>query len=65
MRLKLEDEYAQNSKNHEEEVQLRLKFEAKLNAMQSDYRELKTKYVRCVKDLDMATELNKKNAKEI
>jgi len=46
-------------------VQLRLKFEAKLNAMHSDYRELKTKYVRCVKDLDMSTELNKKNAKEI
>ena len=46
MRLKLEEEYAQNAKNHEEEVQLRLKFEAKLNDMHSSYRDLKTKYER-------------------
>jgi hypothetical protein len=31
MRLKIEEEYTQNTKNHEEEVQLRLQFEAKLN----------------------------------
>lgn len=29
--MKLEEEYMQNTKNHEEEVQLRLKFESKLN----------------------------------
>jgi hypothetical protein len=31
LRMKLEEEYMQNTKNHEEEVQLRLKFESKLN----------------------------------
>ena len=38
LRLKLEEEFAQNSKNHEEEVQLRLKFESKLNNMHSLHR---------------------------
>ena len=38
LRLKLEEEFVQNSKNHEEEVQLRLKFEAKLNNMHSLHR---------------------------
>jgi hypothetical protein len=33
LRMKLEEEYMQNTKNHEEEVQLRLKFESKLNQM--------------------------------
>jgi chromosome segregation ATPase len=65
MRLKLEEEYSQNTKNHEEEVQLRLKFESKLNNMHSDYRELNTKYKRSVKDLNISLELNKKNAVEI
>jgi len=36
----------QNSKNHEEEVQLRLKFESKLNNMHSVHRDLETKYKR-------------------
>ena len=31
LRLKLEGEYMQNNKNHEEEVKLRLKFEGKFN----------------------------------
>lgn len=46
LRLKLEEEYMQNSKNHEEEVQLRLKFESKLNSMHSKHRELEIKYKR-------------------
>lgn len=46
MRLKLEEEYAQNEKNHEEEVTLRLKFEAKLNDMHGDFRDLNTKHER-------------------
>lgn len=33
LRIRLEEEYMQNSKNHEEEVGLRLKFESKLNTM--------------------------------
>ena len=54
MRLKLEEEYAQNAKSHEEEVVLRLKFEKQLNKMHSDFRELTTKYERCYKDLQTA-----------
>lgn len=51
MRLKLEEEYMQNTKNHEEEVQLRLKFESKLNNMHSVHRDLETKYKRCLNEL--------------
>jgi hypothetical protein len=51
MRLKLEEEYMQNTKNHEEEVQLRLKFESKLNNMHSVHRDLETKYKRALSDL--------------
>lgn len=51
MRLKLEEEYMQNTKNHEEEVQLRLKFESKLNNMHSAHRDLDTKYKRTQQDL--------------
>jgi hypothetical protein len=43
LRLKLEEEYMQNTKNHEEEVQLRLKFESKLNNMHSLHRDLETR----------------------
>jgi hypothetical protein len=50
MRLKLEEEYQQNTKNHEEEVQLRLKFEEKLNDMHGEFRDLTTKYQRICKD---------------
>ena len=39
-KLKLEEEYLQNTRNHEEEVQLRMKFEQKLNKMHSDFRDL-------------------------
>ena len=48
MRLKLEEDFAQNTKNHEEEVQLRLKFESKLNNMHSAHRDLESKYKRTV-----------------
>ena len=56
MRLKLEEEYAQNTKNHEEEVQLRLKFESKLNNMHSAHRDLETKFKRTRQDLAKALE---------
>ena len=42
LRLKLEDEYAENNKNHEDEVKLRMKFEEKLNFMCADIRVLST-----------------------
>lgn len=54
LRLKLEEEYMQNSKNHEEEVQLRLKFESKLNSMHSKHRELEIKYKRLQSDMSTA-----------
>lgn len=54
LRLKLEEEYMQNSKNHEEEVQLRLKFEQKLNSMHSMHRELEIKHKRVLNDLASA-----------
>ena len=44
----------QNSKNHEEEVQLRLKFESKLNSMHSIHRELEIKHKRLISDYDTA-----------
>jgi len=51
MRIKLQEEFEQNSKNHEEEVQLRLKFESKLNNMHSAHRDLETKFKRTKIDL--------------
>lgn len=54
MRLKLEEDYLQNTKNHEEEVQLRLKFETKLNNMHSAYRDLESKYKRLLNDFSMS-----------
>lgn len=39
-RSRVEEEYTLISKNHEEEVTLRLKFEEKLNILNSTYRKL-------------------------
>ena len=52
MRLKLQEDFTQNTKNHEEEVQLRLKFESKLNNMHSAHRDLETRYKRVLTDLN-------------
>jgi len=52
MRMKLETEYTQNTKNHEEEVQLRLQFEAKLNKMHGQNRDLNGRYTRAATDLE-------------
>lgn len=65
MRLKLEEEYTQNTKNHEEEVQLRLKFEAKLNEMHGSYRDLNTKYKRSQIDLKEAQALAQETIAEL
>jgi hypothetical protein len=59
LRLKLEEDYNQNTKNHEEDVQLRLKFESTLNNMHSAHRELESKYKRVLNDLHT----EKKNSK--
>ena len=64
MRLKLEEDYTQNTKNHEEEVQLRLKFESKLNNMHSAHRDLETRYKRVLQDFSNAqTQMKMLNAK--
>eukprot|EP00347_Sterkiella_histriomuscorum_P012772 403367281 len=65
LRLKLEEEYMQNSKNHEEEVQLRLKFESKLNSMHSMHRELEIKHKRLQIDLATAQNLIQRHEKLI
>ena len=44
----------QNSKNHEEEVQLRLKFESKLNQMHTQQRETQIKYERALSELEQS-----------
>ena len=51
-RAKLEEEFQMNTKNHEEEVQLRLKFESKLNNMHSIHRDVDTKYKRALKEIE-------------
>ena len=50
LRLKLEEEYMQNTKNHEEEVKLRLKFEGKFNTMHDTHRELQIRHERTLKE---------------
>ena len=41
----------QNTKNHEEEVKLRLKFEGKFNTMHDTHRELQIRHDRTLKEL--------------
>ena len=44
------------TRNHEEEVGLRLQFEKKLNKLNADYRELSIKQARSVQQLQSATQ---------
>ena len=60
MRLKLEEEYMHNTRNHEEEVKLRLKFEGKLNNLYASHRELTIKYDRNLSELLLAQNHNSK-----
>jgi len=55
LRSKLEEEYMQIMQKHEEEVELRLKFEEKLNQMHTEFRKLEI-------DLERTT-LNYKNVR--
>ena len=55
LRLKLEEEYMQQTSNHEEEVKLRLKFEGKFNEMNNDHRELSIAHERKLRELIVAT----------
>ena len=60
LRLKLEEEYMQNTKNHEDEVKVRLKFEAKFNKMHAEHRELEIKHNRTLVELKAAIEAKDK-----
>lgn len=51
LRKKIEEEFTKNVQNHEEEVQLRLKFESKLNNMHALHRDLQAKYQRALEDI--------------
>ena len=51
LRIKLQEEIYKNIKTHEEEVQLRLQFESKLNGLHSLHRDLQAKYDRAVEDI--------------
>lgn len=51
LRVKLQEEIYKNIKTHEEEVQLRLQFESKLNGLHSLHRDLETKYDRACEDI--------------
>ena len=51
LRKKLQDEIYKNIKSHEEEVQLRLQFESKLNGLHSLHRDLQAKYERDLEDI--------------
>ena len=52
-RMKLQEDFDTNHKNHEEEVALRLKFESKLNQMHAQYRDLDSRYRRIISDLEV------------
>ena len=52
MRVKLEEEVLTKQRNHEDEVQLRLKFESKLNYLHSLHRDLESKYERSLEEID-------------
>ena len=51
LRIKLQEEMFKNLKAHEEEVQLRLQFEGKLNGLHSMHRDLQAKYERALEDI--------------
>lgn len=55
----------QNSKNHEEEVQLRLKFESKLNQMHAQQRETDIKYNRVLEELEQLKKMRDNQAQII
>ena len=46
LRLKLEEEFMTVTRNHEEEVGLRLQFEARVNQLNTEYREIEIKFNR-------------------
>ena len=56
---KLKEDMAFLTKNHEEEVQLRLQFESKLNSLHALHRDVKAKYTRSTEDIFSLETFNK------
>lgn len=48
---KLKSDYQLQQKQHENEVQLRLQFESKLNSLHAMHRDLKAKYHRATEEI--------------
>lgn len=65
MRKKLQEEIYKNIKTHEEEVQLRLQFESKLNGLHSLHRDLQAKYDRAIEDIYNLEKQGKANKEKI
>jgi len=57
----LEEELSEMSRNHEEEVYTRLRFEAKLNNLYAQHRELESKFNILTKELQIHSERNAEN----
>jgi hypothetical protein len=55
----------EKTKTHEQEVQLRLQFEAKLNSLHALHRDLTAKYNRAVEDIFNLETLNKDQSAQI
>jgi hypothetical protein len=51
MHEKLGEDMALLTRNHEDEVQLRLQFESKLNSLHALHRDVKAKYSRATEDI--------------
>jgi len=62
IRKKLEEEFTKNVQTHEEEVQLRLKFESKLNNIHAIHRDLQAKYKRALEDIYHLENTNHSNS---
>ena len=59
---KIKEELDFLSSNHEEEVQLRLQFESKLNSLHALHRDVKAKYARATEDIFQLEQFNAEKA---
>ena len=59
---KIKEELDFLSSNHEEEVQLRLQFESKLNSLHALHRDVKAKYARATEDIYQLEQFNAEKA---
>ena len=62
---KLKADFEAQQRNHENEVQLRLQFESKLNSLHAMHRDLKAKYNRATEEILEKENINKSIISEI